>query len=174
MVNLSKLLKKFKERYAPKFFFSTILCFVALLQLIFCFRKAVLRKLFDIWFSYKHCNFSHVCLLVKMASKTVTKSIHKHARRFFWRNFLDLSCQLLRSLSFFRTTLVKCLQPTRLPRVLLWCRYSISLVWCRQLPNSQTLIKFASTLPLDTYVNKRASLNVSLTIVNSSLLHGIH
>ena len=24
---------------------------------------------------YKHCNFSRVCLLVKMASKTVTKSI---------------------------------------------------------------------------------------------------
>ena len=31
---------------------------------------SVLRKLFDIRFSYKHCNFSHVCLLVKMASKT--------------------------------------------------------------------------------------------------------
>ena len=25
--------------------------------------------------SYKHCNFSHVCPLVKMASKTVTRSI---------------------------------------------------------------------------------------------------
>ena len=31
--------------------------------------------LFYIRFSYKHCNFSHVCLLVKMASKTVTRSI---------------------------------------------------------------------------------------------------
>ena len=39
------------------------------------FRTAILRKLFDIRFSYKHCNFSHVCLLVKMASKTVTRSI---------------------------------------------------------------------------------------------------
>ena len=39
------------------------------------FRGAVLRKLFDIRFSYKHCNFSHICLLVKMASKTVTRSI---------------------------------------------------------------------------------------------------
>ena len=46
------------------------------LQLIFFFRTAVLRKLFDIRFSYKHCNFSHVCLLVKMASKTVTRSIN--------------------------------------------------------------------------------------------------
>ena len=34
-----------------------------------------MRKLFDIRFSYKHCNFSRVCLLVKMASKTVTRSI---------------------------------------------------------------------------------------------------
>ena len=39
------------------------------------FRTAILRKLFGIRFSYKHCNFSHVCLLVKMASKTVTRSI---------------------------------------------------------------------------------------------------
>ena len=39
------------------------------------FRTAVLPKLFDNRFSYKYCNFSHVCLLVKMASKTVTRSI---------------------------------------------------------------------------------------------------
>ena len=32
-------------------------------------------KLFDIGFSYKHCNFSRVYLLVKMASKTMTRSI---------------------------------------------------------------------------------------------------
>ena len=41
----------------------------------FFFRTAVLRKLFDIRFSYKHCNFSRVCLLVKMVSETVTRSI---------------------------------------------------------------------------------------------------
>ena len=45
------------------------------------FRTAVLRKVFDITFSYKHCNFSQVCLLVKMASKTVTRSIASMARR---------------------------------------------------------------------------------------------
>ena len=39
-------------------------------------KTAVLQKLFDIRFSYKHCNFSRVCLLVKMASKTVTRSTH--------------------------------------------------------------------------------------------------
>ena len=27
---------------------------------------------------YKHCNFSRICLLVKMASKTVTRSIRSH------------------------------------------------------------------------------------------------
>ena len=31
--------------------------------------------LFYIRFSYKHCNFSHICLLAKMASKTVARSI---------------------------------------------------------------------------------------------------
>ena len=34
-----------------------------------------LGKLFDIRFSYKHCNFSRACLLVMMASKTVTGSM---------------------------------------------------------------------------------------------------
>ena len=43
-------------------------------SLIF-FRTAVLRKFFNIRFSYNHCNFSRVCLLVKIASKTVTRSI---------------------------------------------------------------------------------------------------
>ena len=44
------------------------------LQFIF-FQNSLFRQLFDIRFSYKRCNFSHVCLLVKMASKTVTRSI---------------------------------------------------------------------------------------------------
>ena len=43
------------------------------------FRTAVLPKLFDNRFLYKYCNFSHVCLLVKMASKTVTRSINLDA-----------------------------------------------------------------------------------------------
>ena len=53
---------------------NPLLCSFSL-QIIFFFRSAVLQKLFDIRFSYKHCNFSRVCLLVKMASKTVTRSI---------------------------------------------------------------------------------------------------
>ena len=60
----------------PPNFFRTILCFVALFyNWCFFFRTAVLRKLFDLRFSYKHRNFSRVCLLLKMASKTVTRSI---------------------------------------------------------------------------------------------------
>ena len=42
------------------------------------FRKAVMWKLFDTRFSYKHCNFLRVCLLFKMASKTMTRSILPH------------------------------------------------------------------------------------------------
>ena len=34
-----------------------------------------LRKLFDTRFSYQHCNFSRACRLVKMAFKTVTRSM---------------------------------------------------------------------------------------------------
>ena len=61
----------------PSFFFSKILRSEALVynSYIFFFRTAVLRQLFDIRFSYKHCNFSRVYLLVKMASKTVTRSV---------------------------------------------------------------------------------------------------
>ena len=60
----------------PPKFFSKILCFLASVYNFFFFlQKAVMRKLFDIRFSYKHCSFSRVCLLVKMASKTVTRSI---------------------------------------------------------------------------------------------------
>ncbi|CAH3129352.1 unnamed protein product [Porites lobata] len=58
------------------------------------FATAFLRKLFDIGFSYKHCNFSRVCLLVKMASKTVTRS--SAARPFFL--VPTTSKRLLRSL----------------------------------------------------------------------------
>lgn len=35
----------------------------------------ILGKLFDIWLSYKHCNFTRGCLLVKMAPKTMIRSI---------------------------------------------------------------------------------------------------
>ena len=60
----------------PPNFFRTILCFVPQFTSDILFRTAVLWKLFDIRFSYNHCNFSRVCLLVKMASKTVTRFIH--------------------------------------------------------------------------------------------------
>ena len=66
----------------PPKFFRTILCIVALLYNWYFFRTAVLLKLSDIRFSYKHCNVSRVCLLVKMASKTVTRSMD-HSERFW-------------------------------------------------------------------------------------------
>ena len=62
----------------PPKFFRTILCIVALVYNLYFFRKAVMQKLFDIRFSCKHCNFSRICLLFKIASKTVTRSILPH------------------------------------------------------------------------------------------------
>ena len=62
------------------------------------FRTVVLRKLFDIRFSYKHCNFSHVCLLVNMASKTVTRSIRP---RVYDNDGLD-------TFFFFKTAAIGC------------------------------------------------------------------
>ena len=60
----------------PSIFFCRIIRSEALVEnSYFFFRTVVLRKLFEIRFSYKHCHFSRVCLLVKMASKTVTRSI---------------------------------------------------------------------------------------------------
>ena len=44
---------------------------------IFFLRTAVLRKLYEIRFSFKHCNFSRFCLPVKTASKTVITTIKK-------------------------------------------------------------------------------------------------
>ena len=64
-------LEKFKHSNGPQ----------NLLAKISFFRTAVLPKLFDIRFSYKHCNFSHVYLLVKMAWKTVTRSIVSVSKR---------------------------------------------------------------------------------------------
>ena len=58
-------------------FFRRILRSEALLYKSYFFRAAVLRTLFEFRFSYDHCNFLRVCLLVKMASKTVTRSIVK-------------------------------------------------------------------------------------------------
>ena len=46
------------------------------MQLIFFSEQPFYRNYSTLNFhTYKHCNFSRVCLLVKMASKTVTRSI---------------------------------------------------------------------------------------------------
>ena len=61
----------------PSNFFSRVLRNEALGYKSYFFGTAILRKLFEIRFSYEHCNFARVCLLVKMASKTVTRgAIH--------------------------------------------------------------------------------------------------
>ena len=70
----------------PSFFFSTILgsealvynsYFILFYLFIYFFRTAVLWKLFDTRFSYKHCNFpTPVCLpIMQDGVETVTRSI---------------------------------------------------------------------------------------------------
>ena len=123
----SKPLEKFKHRYTPKIFWDN-LCFVALVYnncklklqskglsiivkninycqkyqlLIFFFRRVVLRKLFEIRFSYKHCNFSNICLLIKMASKTVTRSTVEEAI-FLWVCYYNFVHTFVVSWSLFK------------------------------------------------------------------------
>ena len=69
-----KCLEKFKHSYCPNNLVvkSFAECSFSL-QFTYFFRKAVLQKLFNIRFSYKQCNFSCGCLLVKRASKTVIR-----------------------------------------------------------------------------------------------------
>ena len=63
MENLKQASEEIWAQVPPKFF-STILRLVALVyKSFFFFRTTVLQKLFYISFSYKHCNFSRVCLL---------------------------------------------------------------------------------------------------------------
>ena len=79
----SKPLEKFKHRYAPKMFKNNpSLCSFSL-RLIFFSEKPFYGNYstLAVSFSYKCCNFSHVCLLVKMAWQTVTRSI-RHCRKY--------------------------------------------------------------------------------------------
>ena len=65
---------RFLAQLHPSNFFLKILFLVPKVSIIHeFFRSNVLSKLFDIGFSYKHCYFKPVCLLVKMASKTVIR-----------------------------------------------------------------------------------------------------
>ena len=80
--NLKNVVVGFLAHVAPSIFFSRILRSEASVYNLYFFRTAVLRKLFDIRFSYKHCNFSRVCLLVEIASKSVTRSITRRAFQF--------------------------------------------------------------------------------------------
>ena len=99
----------------PPNFLRTILWFAALVYNWYFFRTAVLRKLFDIRFSYRHRNFSRVCLLVKMASKTVTRSI-------FWLGALEF--KILKFLFF------RCLYIFR------WPFHSSAMLFRGSLPNN--------------------------------------
>ena len=93
------------EMVRPQKFVSRILCCVASVDNSFYFfRTTVLRKLFDIRFSYKRCYFSPGCLLVKMASKpwqglfsTVTRSsaVLKMVFFLFNRNLVRIAGEMV-------------------------------------------------------------------------------
>ena len=75
----TSLLRNIITGTPPKCFGTN--CFVALVYKSYFFQNNRFTELLGIRFSYKHCNFSHVCLLVKMASKIVTRPIGGK----FWR-----------------------------------------------------------------------------------------
>ena len=75
MENLKQASGEIQARVRPQNFLGQSFALLLSFTIDILFRTAILWKLFDIRFSYNHCNFSCVCLLVKMASKTVTRSI---------------------------------------------------------------------------------------------------
>ena len=93
MENFRKLFLCMQLHVTPSNFFIRVLRSVKLKFTIHVFFEptAVLRKLFDIRFSYKHCNFSRDCLLVKMTSKTITRSI-VHQEQDIHTFYLVISC----------------------------------------------------------------------------------
>ena len=101
----------------PEIFFSRILRSEALAVHIF-FRTAVLRKLFDIRFSYKHCNFSRVCLLVKMAGRKPWQGLLQN------RGLQSLFLFFLSSSSETRET-----EGTRFSRLARACVHSPHQIW---------------------------------------------
>ena len=52
-----------------------LLCSFSLQVIFFSSEQPFLWELFHIRFSYRHCTFSRVCLVAKLASKTVTRSV---------------------------------------------------------------------------------------------------
>ena len=102
-------------------------------------RTAVIRKLLDIRFSYNHCNFSRACLLVKMASKTVTRSINivRSKRRTY--GFIS-------NLWSFRPTYSGHRQKMRNCAAQFHCFSQIIFVWVVKLNSSSQYVKTLSVL----------------------------
>ena len=69
----------------PSIFFSSIPRSEALVSIDIVFRTAVLPKLFDIRFSYKHCKFSRACLLVRDGFENRDKVYYQHKLGIKWK-----------------------------------------------------------------------------------------
>ena len=79
-------------------FFSTILCFVALLQFIYFFSVKPFCGNYSTFDSRANTVISH---MFAYWSRAVTRSIQKQDASFEGTSLMDVSCQLLQSLSFF-------------------------------------------------------------------------
>ena len=68
---------QYNETSSKRTYFVGLLavCYIFSLQYSFFFQKSCFQKLFDIRFSFKHCNFACGCLLVNMVSKTMIRPI---------------------------------------------------------------------------------------------------
>ena len=75
--NVYKILKSGSKAYScmqrPQFFSGESLGVKIYFAIHIFFRTAVLRKFLDIRFSYKHCNFSRGCLLVKTVIRPIER-----------------------------------------------------------------------------------------------------
>ena len=91
-------MKRKENSVTPSNFFSRILKSEAFTNHIFS-EQPFYGNYSKLDSQYKHCNFSRVCLLVKMASKTVTRSVRSHFEitvpnifnvfYFFRRNYIN-------------------------------------------------------------------------------------
>ena len=75
MENLKQASGEIQARVRPLNFLGQSFALLLSFTIDILFRTAILWTLVDIRVSYNHCNISRVCLLVKMASKTLTRSI---------------------------------------------------------------------------------------------------
>ena len=154
--NFKKVVLGLLTHATPSIFFGRIFRSEALVENSYFFRTVVLRKLFDIRFSKKHCNFSRVSLLVKMASKTVTGSTlwQRSAKLNFWSLWSEV--QVIMALG--RSVKMKIMAAGLIPKA----RRSNSTVKKKKTTWITITIKFAQYFGLRDKPSSRAKLIINI------------